>query len=74
MPSRPFAYPQVISRTFALFRVVDFSISPGQRHFLERVRFAAAPPEGPRYSGLLVGRNGFEVGQAAGGNIGYAFR
>ena len=26
MPSTPFAYPQVISRTFASVRVVDFSI------------------------------------------------
>jgi hypothetical protein len=27
MPSTPLAYPQVISRRFALFRVVKFSIS-----------------------------------------------
>jgi hypothetical protein len=33
MPSTPFAYPQVISRTFALFRVVNSSISAGHDHF-----------------------------------------
>jgi hypothetical protein len=33
MSSTPFAYPQVISRRFASFRVVDFSISAFQRDF-----------------------------------------
>jgi hypothetical protein len=32
MPSTPFAYPQVISRGFAYFRVVKMRISAGQRH------------------------------------------
>jgi len=32
MPSTPFAYPQVISRRFAYFRVVKMRISAGQRH------------------------------------------
>ena len=33
MPSTPFAYSQVVSRTFASFRVVDGSISSGHRNF-----------------------------------------
>ena len=33
MPSTPFAYPQVVSRTFASFRVVKSSVSAGQRDF-----------------------------------------
>ena len=32
MPSTPLAYPQVISRTFASFRVVKYGVSAGQRH------------------------------------------
>jgi len=32
-PSTPFAYPQVVSRRFAYFRVVRFDVSAGQRHF-----------------------------------------
>jgi hypothetical protein len=30
MPSTPLAYPQVVSRTFASFRVVNFRVSAGQ--------------------------------------------
>ena len=33
MPSTPFAYPQVISRRFAYFRVVRFGVSAGQVDF-----------------------------------------
>src|SRR6476620_5252707 len=33
MPSTPDAYPQVISRTFALFRVLKFDVSAGQQDF-----------------------------------------
>jgi len=32
-PSTSFLYPQVISRTFASFRVLKSSISAGQLHF-----------------------------------------
>src|SRR4029079_2766786 len=58
MPSTPFAYPQVISRCFMLFRVVKFSVSAAQRDFCSgRVRFPAAPlPEdrpGLKSPGLL---------------------
>jgi len=31
--STPFAYPQVVSRTFALFRVVNLSVSAGHSDF-----------------------------------------
>jgi hypothetical protein len=33
MPSTPSAHPQVISRTFASFRVVKLGISAAQRDF-----------------------------------------
>jgi hypothetical protein len=33
MPSTPFAYPQVISRRFAYFRVVKFHVSAAHEHF-----------------------------------------
>jgi hypothetical protein len=33
MPSTPFAYPQVVSRTFASFRVLEFDFSAAQRDF-----------------------------------------
>ena len=33
MPSTPSAYPQVISRRLALFRVVKSSVSAGHRDF-----------------------------------------
>ena len=33
MSSTPFAYPQVVSRTFASFRVARFSVSAAQRDF-----------------------------------------
>ncbi len=33
MPSTPFVYPQVASRLFASFRVVEFSVCTGHRHF-----------------------------------------
>jgi hypothetical protein len=33
MPSTPFAPPQVVSRRFALFRVVEFGVSAGQLDF-----------------------------------------
>jgi hypothetical protein len=33
MSSTPFAYPQVVSRTFASFRVARFSVSAVQRDF-----------------------------------------
>jgi hypothetical protein len=33
MPSTPFAYPQVVSRTFASFRVVNLGVSAGQLDF-----------------------------------------
>ena len=33
MPSTPFAYSQVVSRTFASFRVVKSRVSAGQRDF-----------------------------------------
>jgi hypothetical protein len=36
MPSTPFAYPQVISRTFASFDVPKFRISADQRDFCGR--------------------------------------
>jgi hypothetical protein len=32
-PSTPFAYPQVVPRTFTSFRVLKSSISAGQLHF-----------------------------------------
>jgi hypothetical protein len=32
-PSTPFAYPQVVSRHFAYFRVVRFDVSAGQHDF-----------------------------------------
>jgi len=41
-PSTRFAYPHVVSRTFALFRVVNFRVSAAG--FLQRVRFPADPP------------------------------
>jgi hypothetical protein len=44
-PSTRFAYPQVISRTFASFRVARFHISAGQVPLMCRIRFPAAPPE-----------------------------
>ena len=40
MSSTPFAYPQVVSRTFASFRVQYFRRSA---RFLKGVRFPAAP-------------------------------
>ena len=33
MPSTPFAYPQVISRTFASLRVLQLYVSAGHSHF-----------------------------------------
>ena len=33
LTSTPFAYPQVVLRTFASFRVLKFSVSTGQRDF-----------------------------------------
>jgi hypothetical protein len=33
MASTPFAYPQVVSRTFASFRVDKFSVSAGHKDF-----------------------------------------
>jgi hypothetical protein len=33
MPSTPFAYPHVVSRTFASFRVLNFYVSAGQGNF-----------------------------------------
>ena len=33
MPSTPFAYPQVVSRAFASFRVVSAAVPAGQRDF-----------------------------------------
>jgi hypothetical protein len=35
MPSTPIAYPQVVSRRFAYFRVVGFDISAGQQDFCD---------------------------------------
>jgi hypothetical protein len=35
MPSTPFAYPQVVSRTFASFRVAKFSVSAGHGDFCD---------------------------------------
>jgi hypothetical protein len=43
--STPFAYPQVGPRHFALFRVLKFSAFAGQRFFMHRIRFPAAPQE-----------------------------
>jgi hypothetical protein len=44
MPSTRFAYPQVVSRIFASFRVAKFSIPAGDAVFWGGVRFPAAPP------------------------------
>jgi hypothetical protein len=42
-PSTRFAYPHVVSRTFALFRVVNFSVSAGQRDFCSGFDFRQTP-------------------------------
>jgi hypothetical protein len=46
-PSTRFAYPHVVSRTFAYFRVVprsQFQCFRRSAGFLQRVRFPANPP------------------------------
>jgi hypothetical protein len=45
-PSTPFAYSQVLSRTFASFRVLKSSVSAGHLRF--RIGFDSRPPQNRR--------------------------
>ena len=53
-PSTPLAYPQVVSRHFASFRVPRFRRFRRSCPFYERVRFPAAPP-GEQTRGTISG-------------------
>jgi hypothetical protein len=49
-PSTPFASPQVVSRTFACFRVVKFCISAGHANFWSGFDSRQLHREGPGWA------------------------
>jgi hypothetical protein len=65
-PSTTLAYPQVVSRTFALFRVPKFGVSAGQLGFCSGFDSRQLHQKGRSDAALLVARSSVERDGQAG--------